>query len=76
MKFNIVLEELISSEPFNNSKDINFERLARNIKNTGFTDITSFAIVDLDNGVDSSGFGNNTLTPKSKGIKNDGRSKL
>lgn len=75
MKFKIVLEQLISSETFNNSKDINFERLARNIKNTGFTDVTSFAMTDLD-AIDSSGFGDSVLTPKSKGIKNNGKSEL
>lgn len=76
MKFKKMMEELISSEEFyENPRIINFERLARNLKNTGFTDITSFAFEpDV---IDPSGIGNSVLPQNTKGVvKNDGSSRL
>lgn len=66
----------MSSEYFSVPRDINFEKFAKNIKSTGITDITSFAMMDID-AIDPTNLGTNVLPPNSKGIvRNDGSSRL
>ena len=69
MKFNKVLEELMSSvKAGEKRKEVNLKKRLKRSHDTGFTDISGTS--------DTSGFGSTCLGPNVKGVRNDGSSKI